>query len=1336
MKKFFLTMLIGLLPMIGWAEDNQPEITLVETSGWYDGDATIQPLLARDCARAGAKIVEVWYLGFDGSQEPVQTFDIYDYDPVYDPIPVRNVGFYKIVATYNYYDPTLRAPQDGDPALDGETTGGDDDDKVELMYEVESVEFQANPADLLRVYGDETTRIPMRYSLDTKQFRAGDNPNHFEVRGGYVGITDITTNVGSTMYQSGQVNGYVYMYDKVNEDECHNYWVSVTGNAAIITVAAELRASVGDLKKTYGQCDEEVINDDNVVITYTGFVNGDEEDVVVGKPIVTREDKGNENVGEYQLGLETEMDDMLEVVKGVSATNYVILPAEEQGKLTIEQKSITEEMIASVKYFVDGEEANYTVKEDGTVEVEGFTYGKVLTWEITMIDNDVCISKTGKRELTPNDVDTPVCVDGDCGDDLEICGKGNYKECIPFRVPDPDPACLTITAAAEPDAIEVGEEFEIQYEITGWQKDEDFSEAVKEVISYKIYDAAGEEVTQPIDDAIGEFTVKFTVGELPAEPAGLANYTICDEPEDITVTVDPICFEKAIVFEWDEEGEDGNALDEDGEKIIGEYAYTGSQVKPTAFKVYYVGGEAQKELVKDVDYTVEYGENVHANVQERCDGTIKIKGAGIYDPECSETECFEIVPSEAIVYVADINFDVYEIVKDEKGEDVKQYQNGKYYGQFETKRNITLGYEGITAEALEALDLDIYGKRFGGNNVGFYSVAIWNGNEVLTPTDAESGEPVEATLTFGDITIKFVPGLYEIRKNTDALEFHAEMNEVYGEIGIDIQKLRTDRDGYLAELIEKYFDEFEGKNFHGDDDQSKLRNSDNTINTNIVDPWGITFDDIAINGVSITVDGVPNMELFKDVICNPTGYIHAGTYHVDIVGATSPNYNIGTIDMDVTITERPIEITIDNVELAPREELDLSTVTWTGEANKPAPDKRGYAQLDAPTPAILNVVIVETEAGLDIDYDAFNPDYAPEVKKGEVSETIGHFILHRVNRNVVFKADGSETDPAISSWNDAVQKITYWNAEDGEAWNNVTDATVNVNKDEKTIETVYFRTFGAKKVSGDAADLIDLIGDGELEPNTVVDGEGGFPMYAGKWYTMVLPFDVSIFELCHDVFTYAVVNVLDKNNTDPTKMQFKKQEIGTIKANTPFLISVGDMDDYETYVENKVTLTDEETGEEIVVPATPVVNLDELTFSNKKIVKPENFDEIYVEDATGLRFWASYTGKWGYKENEYFFTTVPAIDTFDYYFYGSDQNTEWMRPTMAYGWVPQGETPGARRLFVELEDGTYTEIKSLNNESLTKTTSTGWFTLDGKMLNNRPTQKGVYINNGKKVVVK
>ncbi len=1278
-------MLVGLLPLVGWANAPLPDLELVSDYTTYKGDNIVVPTFKNNIGQ----VVKVVYNGpidvegnLIGDFEPVVTFE--NGEALLD-FPIREAGEYTIFAVREVRevenpqaranDPALNDPTNGDP----EGEGDGEEQPVEFTYKVYPREFQANPKNINRVYGDEETELDVEYSLVTTQFMDGDEPVDYKVVGGYVAFSNITTNVGSIPYWGADVEGNPVMWNKVSEEICYNYWISVTGTASVNTVKAPLYAKVGDMEKVYGQCDEDVFTDENIEITYTGFVNNDKQEdvlqIVDGYPVVIRNDM-SENVGTYQLGLETETKGSKIVVKGVTATNYDILPApaEEQGKLTITQKSITEEMVSSIKYFVDGFEAAYN---EETGEVEGFTYGKVLTWEITMIDNDVCISETGKRELTDGDVDKPVCVDGDCGDDLEICGKGNYKDCIPFRVPDPQPTCLNITAGAEPGEFTLGEQFEIIYEITGWQKDEDFSEAVEDVISYEIFDADGEKVEQPIENA-GEYTVKFTVGDLPAEPAGLANYKVCDEPEDITVTVDPICIEDATITIERTEGADNC------------FPFTGSKIEPAVTVTL-----GDKELVKGTDYTVTYGNEEKDNIHPTQGGIITVTGINNY--ECDVTTEFCIAPGEATVKVAPVSFDDWTII-----EGVKYYQNGKFYGQAEPE--IILEYEGITAEELKALGLDIKGQRYNGENVGFYSVAIFNGEEQLTTGVLKfNGEdPVETnTLTtvtrdFGDITITFEPGTFEIRKNQTQLEFHAEIEEVYGEIGVDIQKLRTDKDGYLAELIEKYFDDFEATGFQGNDNQSKLRNSDNSINLNIVDPWGITFDDIAINGVSITKDGVPNMELFKDVICNPTGYIHAGTYHVDIVGATSPNYNIGTIDMDVTITQRPIKITIEDVELAPREEIDLTAVNWTAEDNKPAPAKRGYAVLDAPLDidnSILNVVIIvgKTTGKLAVDKTVFNPDYKPEYNYGEITNAPGHFIIHRV-----------AADLQDNPWNDAVAKITAF--------------------DGQTVDRVYFRTFN---LAGTDNLFDDLFNDGELEPVTAeVDGEldpeNGFPMYAKKWYAMVLPFDVTVYELGREFFEYGVINVLDVDNEDENVIAFKLQTTGIIPANTPFCVQLGDM--------GRVT-------EELPFV---VKNLDQMYFENKTIVKPENFDEIEVHDKSGVKFYASYTGKLGFAENERYYTTSANPKYDDGFLRGGvnpntgNENTTWMRPTGAFLSLPADQ---ARTIIMQEEDGTYTQIKAIENINSVKSTE-GWFTTNGMKLNAQPTEKGIYIHNGKKVVVK
>ena len=47
-----------------------------------------------------------------------------------------------------------------------------------------------------------------------------------------------------------------------------------------------------------------------------------------------------------------------------------------------------------------------------------------------------------------------------------------------------------------------------------------------------------------------------------------------------------------------------------------------------------------------------------------------------------------------------------------------------------------------------------------------------------------------------------------------------------------------------------------------------------------------------------------------------------------------------------------------------------------------------------------------------------------------------------------------------------------------------------------------------------------------------------------------------------------------------------------------------------------------------------------------------------------------------------------------------------------------------------------TQIASLSDNSDSPDKSNGWYTLSGMKLNGKPKSKGVYINNGRKIVIK
>ncbi len=476
-------MLVGLLPLVGWANAPLPDLELVSDYTTYKGDKIVLPAFKNNIGRA----VKVVYNGpidvegnLIGDFEPVVTFE--NGEALID-FPIREAGEYTIFAVREVREVETPRVRANDPALDNDPTNGDpegegdgEEQPVELTYKVYPREFQANPKNINRVYGDEETELDVEYSLVTTQFMDGDEPVDYKVVGGYVAFSNITTNVGSIPYWGADVEGNPVMWNKVSDEICYNYWISVTGTASVNTVKAPLYAKVGDMEKVYGQCDEDVFTDENVEITYTGFVNNDKQEdvlqIVDGYPVVIRNDK-SENVGTYQLGLETETKGSKIVVKGVTATNYEILPApaEEQGKLTITQKSLNDDDIVVTWTFSN---------DNGEITAENpYIYGQTLNIAVEVVYKNMCTNDGADWTLTPDDY--VLCTE-DC-DPYTVCGQGNFKDCEEKTPPTPEPACLSITAVAEPGEFTLGEEFEINYEITGWQKGEDFSEAVEDVIS-------------------------------------------------------------------------------------------------------------------------------------------------------------------------------------------------------------------------------------------------------------------------------------------------------------------------------------------------------------------------------------------------------------------------------------------------------------------------------------------------------------------------------------------------------------------------------------------------------------------------------------------------------------------------------------------------------------------------------------------------------------------------------------------------------------------------------------------------------------------------------------
>ena len=213
------------------------------------------------------------------------------------------------------------------------------------------------------------------------------------------------------------------------------------------------------------------------------------------------------------------------------------------------------------------------------------------------------------------------------------------------------------------------------------------------------------------------------------------------------------------------------------------------------------------------------------------------------------------------------------------------------------------------------------------------------------------------------------------------------------------------------------------------------------------------------------------------------------------------------------------------------------------------------------------------------------------------------------------------------------------------------------------------------------------------------------PWAAETWNTMVLPFDVTVAELSTQL-GYAIVNVVDKDATTEGNVQFKL-EMQKIPANTPFCVKTS-----AAIADGKV-----------------------LTFTAKKIV--DGGENPSVDAGMGYKFVGAY-------KNKTIDKNAPTLN----FLRGDNNKWAHIGATSANSWkvvpfdayVELTEAAAARGVtftFQEL-DGSYTAIKSVEASVNEKSSSVkeGWYNLNGVKMEGAPTQKGIYINNGKKVVIK
>ena len=214
----------------------------------------------------------------------------------------------------------------------------------------------------------------------------------------------------------------------------------------------------------------------------------------------------------------------------------------------------------------------------------------------------------------------------------------------------------------------------------------------------------------------------------------------------------------------------------------------------------------------------------------------------------------------------------------------------------------------------------------------------------------------------------------------------------------------------------------------------------------------------------------------------------------------------------------------------------------------------------------------------------------------------------------------------------------------------------------------------------------------------------GQTMYANKWYTMVLPFATTVREISK-AFGYAVVDVFNTNGNNPDDVAFSLH-IGTVNANEPFLIKV----------DQDITAADFEaaSGPEL---------------KNVKVENPTS--AIELSDAYGNKIVGTYTGINGGFDEDYDWGLGLGKSTTDW----QPFNKQFVRPLGAYIHYKDRQSHNARTISIEEPDGSTTVINSVTGDQI-NFSKDAIYNMNGVKMQSIPTEKGVYIQNGKKIVIK
>ena len=243
-------------------------------------------------------------------------------------------------------------------------------------------------------------------------------------------------------------------------------------------------------------------------------------------------------------------------------------------------------------------------------------------------------------------------------------------------------------------------------------------------------------------------------------------------------------------------------------------------------------------------------------------------------------------------------------------------------------------------------------------------------------------------------------------------------------------------------------------------------------------------------------------------------------------------------------------------------------------------------------------------------------------------------------------------------------------------------------------------------------DYSELLGNSILDDNDLVCVALGRTFISGYYYTFSFPFDIEFYDLNRVFESNCVVKKLASSKIDNDNiltMTFEDLwDFDYIEANKPYLIKVS------SDVVNPVLEFYKITGRNNYNPSTSCVD--------------------FVSSSKGKTLVSGYGGS----DDEMSVLFLGANNTLynPMVVNKPDDPNSYIKGFRGYFQVHPEVQQNIRAYRMNFGDEESTGIQMLNVDEEISGVATGIYTLDGRCLNDMPTEKGLYIVNGKKIMIK